>query len=100
MDRTGTEALRALLSRYPSVARPCREPEALGNAGGWSGARLWRYESGRGRLLARAWPPDGPTRETIVQIHRWLDQAAALGFVPVPLRALDGRTLHEQAGRL
>jgi Ser/Thr protein kinase RdoA (MazF antagonist) len=89
-----------LLARYPAIVRPCRPPEALGNAGGWSGARLWRFESGRGPLVARAWPRDGPGREVLEQIHRWLDEAAAVGFVPVPLRALDGRTLHEQGGRL
>ena len=77
-----------------------RKPEALGNAGGYSGARLWRYESGRGWLVARAWPQDGPSRAGLEQIHRWLDEAAGLGFVPVPLPALDGRTVHEQGGRL
>ncbi len=75
-------------------------PQALGNAGGYSGARLWRYESGRGWLVARAWPQDGPTRAGLEQIHRWLDETADLGFVPIPLPALDGRTVHEQGGRL
>src|SRR5215467_1461086 len=100
MDRTGHNDLKALLAEYPAIARPCREPEALGNAGGWSGARLWRYESGRGRLVARAWPPEGPSRAVLEQIHRWLEETAKLEFVPIPLPALDGRTVHEQGGRL
>src|SRR5262249_51246294 len=63
----GGGGLQAVLARYPAIARPCREPEVLGGSGGLSGARLWRYESGRGRLLARAWPPEGPDRERLVQ---------------------------------
>src|SRR4051812_49800653 len=96
---TGRDDLSTVLTRYPAIDRPCRPPEALGNAGGWSGARLWRYESGRGPLVARAWPADGPGREALGQIHRWLEAVADLGFIPVPLSALDGRTLQEQGGR-
>src|SRR4051812_6368986 len=96
---TGRDDLSAVLARYPAIDRPCRPPEPLGNAGGWSGARLWRYESGRGPLVARAWPSDGPGRGPLGQIHRWLEAVTHLGFVPVPLRALDGRTLQEQGGR-
>ncbi len=92
--------LRIVLTRYPAIARPCSEPEALGNAGGGSGARLWRFASGRGLLVARAWPPDGTGRAALERIHRWLHEAAGLGFIPVPLAARDGRTLHEQGGRL
>ena len=48
----------------------------------------------------RAWPQDGPGRAGLEQIHRWLDETSGLGFVPIPLPALDGRTVHEQGGRL
>src|SRR3954451_19125801 len=92
--------LRAVLARYPAIARPCSVPEALGNAGGGSGARLWRFASGRGPLAARAWPPEANDCAALARIHLWLGEASALGFVPVPLAARDGRTLHEQAGRL
>jgi homoserine kinase type II len=92
--------LKAVLDRYPAIARPLGPPEPLGNAGGLSGSRLWRYPSGRGRLVARAWPEDGPPRLAIEQIHRWLRETNDLGFVPVPLAALDGRALQEHGGRL
>jgi Ser/Thr protein kinase RdoA (MazF antagonist) len=92
--------LRTVLDRYPAIARPSAPPEPLGNAGGLSGSRLWRYRSGRGCLIARAWPEDGPPRLAIEQIHRWLVETSDLGFVPVPLAALDGRTLQEHGGRL
>ena len=53
-----------------------------------------------GMLVVRAWPHDGPPRLTLEQIHRWLVETGPLGFIPVPVRGLDGRTLQEGAGRL
>src|SRR5579864_5400676 len=94
------ENLRAILARYPATARPSSEPEPLGNAGGLSGARLWRFASGRGPLVARVWPPHGPDRAALQRVHLWLGQAGHTGFVPVPVPALDGQTLLQHAGRL
>lgn len=84
---------------YPAVVRPSEPPEPLGNAGGMSGSSLWRYRSGSGRLVARAWPIDGPSFTALEQIHGWLAEVGPLGFIPVPLRGLDGRTLYERSGR-
>jgi homoserine kinase type II len=92
--------LSAVLACYPAIARPLSGPEPLGNAGGSSGARLWRFRSGRGLLVARAWPPDGPDREVLERVHRWLARATGLGFVPAPLPGLDGRSIRERSGRL
>ena len=89
-----------MLGWYPATVRPVGEPESLGHAGGLSGALFWRFRARRGLLAARAWPPDGPSRADLQQIHAWLADTAALGFVPVPVQALDGGTLHEQGGRL
>lgn len=94
-----TNDLRAILDRYPVASRPTVAPEPLGNAGGLSGARLWRFEAGSRRLVARAWPPDGPDGDRLDQLHRRLAAAAHLPFVPVPLPALDGRTWQAQGGR-
>jgi Ser/Thr protein kinase RdoA (MazF antagonist) len=100
MHRAPTGAdLREILAGFPAEARPLMAPEALGNAGGASGARLWRFASGRGTLVARAWPPDGPGREVLEQIHAWLAEAGGLGFVPVPVPGLDGRTVRHRGGR-
>jgi Ser/Thr protein kinase RdoA (MazF antagonist) len=90
---------RALFDRYPAATRPTSPVEPLGNAGGLSGARLFRFESGRGRLVARQWPPDGPGRERLRQIHAYLKATRDLGFVPVPLPTLDGSTIVELEGR-
>jgi homoserine kinase type II len=90
--------LRAVLDRYPAASRPSTAPEALGNAGGLSGARLWRFEDGTRRLVARAWPPDAIDAEGLDTIHRRLSMASQLPFVPVPLPALDGRTWQAHGG--
>jgi homoserine kinase type II len=92
--------LTAVLALYPAGERPVAPPEALGNAGGGSGATLWRYRSGRGIRVVRAWPIDGPRPQDLERIHGWLRRVSALDFVPVPLEALDGRTFHDRAGRL
>jgi Ser/Thr protein kinase RdoA (MazF antagonist) len=94
------EHLTAILALYPAIARPLSAPEPLGNAGGSSGARLWRFASGLGPLVLRAWPSDGPPARHIEQIHGWLAESARLGFVPAPLRTLGGATLVQHSGRL
>lgn len=93
-------ALASILARYPPSARPTREPTALGNAGGLSGARIWRFESHRGPLAARLWPGADFDRAAIERIHGWLSRAAHLGFVPVPIAGRDGRTVQQEGGHL
>lgn len=90
----------AVLDRYPAACRPTSPPEPLGNAGGLSGAKLWRFSTGRGPLVARAWPVDGPDLEALGRIHGWLLEAGDLGFVPVPIPTLDGRTAVTVGGRI
>jgi homoserine kinase type II len=99
MDRSQIE-LESILARYPADVRQISAIEPLGNHGGSSGARLWRFRSGRGLLVARLWPRDGPAREHLQRVHSWLAQAETLDFVPVPIPDRDGRTLHDRGGRL
>lgn len=89
-----------VLALYPAGDRPSTRLEPLGNAGGLSGSRLWRYRAGSRILVARAWPADGPPRAALEAIHGWLAEAGPLGFVPVPRVALDGRTCPAHSGRL
>ena len=91
--------LADVLTRYPRNFQPLEEPELLGNAGGLSGARLWRYQSPRGLMVARAWPP-GRTGAEVAIIHRWLRRAGPLGFVPVPEATLDGSSWSVSGGLL
>ena len=92
--------LDPVLALYPSSIQPIGPTEFLGNSGGGSGARLWKFATGQGPLVARAWPPEHPDRPTLAQIHGWLARAAPLGFIPVPLAGLDGRTIQGRGGRL
>jgi Ser/Thr protein kinase RdoA (MazF antagonist) len=87
------DALSHLLALYPAPARALAPPTPLGNAGGGSGARLWRFDSGHGPLVARAYPPDGPGPAVLARIHGWIARLADLDFIPVPLATLDGPTL-------
>ncbi len=61
--------------------------EPLGNAGGFSGSRLWRVETAGSDFCLRRWPPAHPTPERLDWIHRVLRRVAASGcdFVPRPL---------------
>jgi Ser/Thr protein kinase RdoA (MazF antagonist) len=95
----GERGILDLLARYPLRVQPLDEPEDLGGAGGLSGARLWRYRSGQGTLALRGWPPGGPTRAHLEQVHHWLLQASDLGFVPTPTVDRSGGTLQEYEGR-
>ncbi len=85
--------VESILERYPNSLRPSSPPAALGNAGGKSGASLFRFESTAGPLVLRRWPSRGLSRVEIERIHDWLALATGLSFIPAPLRALDGSTL-------
>jgi Ser/Thr protein kinase RdoA (MazF antagonist) len=88
-----------VLALYPAAYRPLGAVEPLGNAGGFSGSKLWRFASPRGDLVLRAWPIDGPGAD-LYRIHTWIIQAASLPFVPAPIAAADGRTVQEAGGRV
>lgn len=92
--------LAPVLALYPSSIRPIGPPVFMGNAGGGSGARLWKFATAQGPLVARAWPPEHPNRPTLAQIHGWLARASRLGFIPVPIAGLDGGTIQGRGGRL
>ena len=92
--------LDELLARYPHHLKPLSNLEALGGAGGYSGARLWRYRAPRGLLVLRAWPSDGPGRARLEKIHRWLFLTSPTGLTPVPLRDNSDRSIQEFQGIL
>ncbi len=89
-----------LFGEYPPHIRPLARPEPLGGAGGHSGSRLWRYRSAAGQFVLRAWPPAGPGRAHLEQVHHWLSLTADMGFTPVPVRDISGQSLRECDGRL
>ena len=91
-----------VLARYPLWIQPRAPAQRLGNAGGLSGARLWRFSAADGELVLRAWPRQGPTLANLELIHGWLREISGPGLVaiPVPLPASDGRTVQQVDGLL
>jgi Ser/Thr protein kinase RdoA (MazF antagonist) len=87
-----------LLARYGPALRPQGQVESLGNAGGLSGAQLWRYRSSQGPLCLRAWPTNSRGRAHLELIHRWLAKARCLDFIPVPIPDQRGQTLQSWSG--
>jgi homoserine kinase type II len=75
---------------------------ALGNGGGFSGARIWRVETANDSWCLRAWPETGPTSEQLCWIHSLMQQArhAGLSFVPEIVPASDRSTVVLHRNRL
>ena len=92
-------SLDQVLRQYPHRAQPIGPIESLGNAGGESGASLWRFESGIGPLVARAWPLDGPGEELIWWIHHRQTSLKDLPYVPVPVQTTVGLTYVNMLGQ-
>jgi Ser/Thr protein kinase RdoA (MazF antagonist) len=76
---------------------------ALGSAGGFSGARIWRGVTPEGREFCLKVHPSGADAGRLEQvIHRWMKigRATGLDFVPTVERGRDGRTMVEAGGRV
>src|SRR5437879_400346 len=86
--------------RYPA-ALDSGALEPLGNRGGFSGARLWRWQTLGGMFALRAWPAE-MTAARLTTIHRLMREArrASLSFVPTLLPTREGTTWIEEEGRL
>lgn len=82
-----------VLCQYPADCRPLKV-EPLGNAGGMSGAVLWRVIAPRGLLALRRWPREHPSATRLQWIHGVLRHAASQGitFLPVPILDRLGRS--------
>jgi Ser/Thr protein kinase RdoA (MazF antagonist) len=94
-------SIAAVVAQFPEV-EPAAQIESLGNAGGFSGARFWRF-SARGRLWClRRWPAEHPSPRRLCFIHAVLRMAARNGchFVPAPQTTHEGATFVQYAGHL
>jgi homoserine kinase type II len=91
----------AVLANYPPDCRST-QIDALGAAGGMSGARFWRIASPRGQLVLRRWPSEFPPPDRLRFIHAVIRHAAARGcrFLPVPITTLGGQSFVGHAGYL
>jgi hypothetical protein len=90
---------RAAMSRYPAdLARAFWVP--LGNADGFSGARLWRATAADGCTYGlRAWPVGKTTPERVAKIHQAF-ASCKLPFVPELVPTTSGDTWVEAGGRI
>jgi homoserine kinase type II len=90
-----------LLSQYPTDCQSVQF-EALGSAGGMSGAQFWRINSSRGMLCLRCWPVEHPSPQRLTFIHAVLQHAAGRGisFIPVPTTTREGKSFVHHAGHL
>jgi Ser/Thr protein kinase RdoA (MazF antagonist) len=79
-----------------------RQIEPLGNAGGWSGSRLWRLADADGKeLCLRRWPQEHPSPERLRVIHAVLGLVGfELPIVAYPLRTVAEATVVEHGGHL
>jgi Ser/Thr protein kinase RdoA (MazF antagonist) len=94
------QAAREVCQAY-AVTQGGFQLHPLGNAGGFSGARLWRVETFGGNYCLKAWPAN-PQLGLSISLNHSLVQRAALGlhFVPQLMTAVDGRTWVEARGRV
>lgn len=90
-----------LCKRYPPDCHPT-SVDALGSAGGMSGAQFWRITSPRGTLALRRWPAEHPTPDRLRFIHAVIKHAANRGlyFLPVPIETHDGESFIHHSGHL
>jgi homoserine kinase type II len=94
-------AVAAVVQHFPPAGKnPHLIP--LGNRGGFSGARLWRFECSQGPFCLKAWPPAGPSQQRLIGIHElmYFAREKGLRFVPALARSQEGSTCIEQEGRL
>jgi Ser/Thr protein kinase RdoA (MazF antagonist) len=92
---------RQVLGRF-DLAQPTLGLVSYGNAGGFSGARLWRAKSVAGDVCLRAWPSGAVSSSRLQAIHDLMRAArgAGLQFVPRLLETSTGSTWVSEDGRL
>ena len=80
----------AVLSQYPDDCQPT-SIQSLGNAGGFSGAQLWKLQTPRGELCLRRWPAEHPSIKRLSYIHTVASYAVLQGHpcIPAPISTKD-----------
>lgn len=94
--------LTQILNQYPPELRG-HQVRPLGNAGGFSGASIWKLESAQGPLCVRRWPAEHPNVERLRFIHsvQFVARQNGLLYVPEPKLTERGSTFCQDVeGRL
>jgi Ser/Thr protein kinase RdoA (MazF antagonist) len=97
---TGAPPLQ-VLTEFPAILASAIQIEPMGNAGGFSGAMLWKLHQGEETLCLRRWPAEHPDHGTLETMHALLRHVADHGFslVPVPRHTKSGATWLKSEGR-
>ena len=92
--------VKRVLAEYPAECQPV-EIQALGHAGGFSGAYIWRCQTPLGPLCLRRWPA-GTTLARLGEIHALMRYVAQRGFAlgPVPFATCRSECAVEWEGTL
>ena len=94
------QTVRRVFLHYPALFQP-RTITSLGNRGGFSGARLWRWDCGLGELCLRSWPPDMTTESLALQhTLAYRARSAGLAYVPAVYPCAEGTTWVRHEERL
>ena len=95
--------VKQVLAHYPQVVSRTAG-EALGNAGGLSGAQIWRVSDSEScrSLCVRRWPRSHPSAECLLWIHRVIGTARTRGcqFLPEVLLNRHGQSMVHLDGYL
>jgi len=76
--------------------------ESLANAGGFSGAQLWKAKALNDHFCVRRWPQAHPSHEHLQWIHSVLFRAAEKGceFIPAPILNNEHQSIVSHQGHL
>ncbi len=98
---TSPDVVAEVLQYFPAATGASRWT-ALGSAGGFSGARLWRVTTLQGDYCLRRWPPDHPDETRLQFIHSVLRLAYDHGLreAPLPVPSIHGETFVRHHGFL
>ena len=96
--------IQSVLQQFPELIDVNVRTTALGNHGGFSGAQLWKLESGdlEKPYCLRRWPIEHPNRDQLSWIHGALNQARMNDVTVVPriYRTNQDNTFVERNGAL
>ncbi|MCX7702190.1 MAG: aminoglycoside phosphotransferase family protein [Gemmataceae bacterium] len=86
------DSIGSVLSHY---SHPPTSIQPLTQAGGFSGARLWRVITADGDWCLKAWPPRPDLETQLTRMHDWMRQgrAGGLDYIPRIRRTRSGGTL-------
>ena len=89
-----------ILDVYPWRSQPRQEVHSLGNAGGLSGSKLWKFVANdKIELILRAWPSDQAVISRVEKVHSLLKHVDIFTCIPRVRQVRDGLSVIQSQGR-